>query len=67
MSRKPLKSVAPAPEQAPPKPIGGMVETTWSGKSMWRCGDCHATTFVAGEAKVHVCKKPRNADEALTE
>lgn len=43
--------------------VGGMVETRWSGLPMWSCPKCRATTFKASEAKVHVCKKVRYADE----
>lgn len=57
-----------APETAMPapkvKPMGGMVETTWSGLQMWRCPRCRSTTFREADSKVHVCKTPRGVDQA---
>lgn len=43
--------------------VGGMVEKRWSGKPMFECPRCLATTFDAQQAKVHVCKKVKFADE----
>lgn len=43
--------------------VGGMVEKRWAGKPMWECPKCLATTFNAGQAKVHVCKQVKYADE----
>lgn len=43
--------------------VGGMVEKRWSGIPMWECPKCLATTFKAGEAKVHQCKQVKYADE----
>lgn len=44
--------------------MGGMVEGKWSGIPMWTCPRCRGTTFKASEAKIHVCKVPKMADEA---
>lgn len=46
------------------KPMGGMVETTWSGLRMWTCPRCRGTTFSEDDSKVHVCKTPRGVDQA---
>lgn len=43
--------------------VGGMVEKRWAGKPMWECPKCLATTFSPQEAKVHVCKRIKYADE----
>jgi len=56
--RAAIADVAPSP----PASIGGMQETTWSGKPMWRCPNCRATTFDAKAAPLHTCKKVRMAD-----
>lgn len=43
--------------------VGGMVEKRWAGKPMWECPKCLGTTFSPQEAKVHVCKRIKYADE----
>lgn len=62
MARK--KTAAPT---IPPKPdvrsIGGMVETAWAGRKMWRCPRCRATTFTEPDSRTHTCKEVRYADE----
>lgn len=58
----------PAPKKKRPTAedvagVGGMVEKRWSGIPMWQCKKCNGTTFNAGEAKAHVCKQVKYADE----
>lgn len=43
--------------------VGGMIEKRWAGKPMWECPKCLGTTFSPQEAKVHVCKRIKYADE----
>lgn len=54
----------PAPIAQTVKPMGGMVETKWSGIPMWTCPRCRGTTFKEADSKVHVCKTPRGVDQA---
>lgn len=58
------KRMLPPAKPIPARIIGGMTETSWSGKRMWRCPMCRATTFDVGQSKVHECKTPRRADES---
>jgi len=52
------------PKKADAKTIGGMEEGRWSGVPIWRCPQCHSTTFDAATARVHTCKEVRFADDA---
>lgn len=57
-------TAAPAAEPKPnTRKMGGMVELRWANIPIWECPRCRATTFDKAEAKVHVCKKIRPADE----
>lgn len=49
--------------------MGGMVERRWSGKRMWECRKCGATTFNPSEARTHTCRgrEARPADVPLIE
>ena len=51
---------APEPaKEVETRPMGGMVEKTWSGIPMWECARCKATTFDKAESSTHVCKTVR--------
>lgn len=41
----------------------GMKKTKWSGREMWRCGNCRATTFDEATANTHTCKQVRYASD----
>ena len=66
-----LNAAEPEPAAVAEKPktqtIGGMVETKWSGKRMFRCPRCGGTTFSEPESRVHQCKVPRFADEEFAD
>jgi hypothetical protein len=61
-SPKPSKKLQ-RPKLEDVKGVGGMEKTKWSGKDMWRCPKCHATTFDETESVVHKCKKIKSAGE----
>lgn len=66
----PAKKPSDVPETRPKRPraedvagVGGMIEMRWSGVPMWSCPKCRGTTFKPSEAKVHVCKQVKFADQ----